>query len=82
MQVTVKLYGVLRRHRPPDASGAPHRPFELQLPAGSTVADLNGRLGIADGMVNAAAVNGAAVEPDAQLQEGDQVSLFPPAAGG
>jgi molybdopterin converting factor small subunit len=82
MRVSVKLYGALRRHRPPDAAGAPHHPIELQLPAGSTVADLNGRLAIGDGMVNAAAVNGAAVEPDAPLQEGDVVSLFPPAAGG
>lgn len=82
MQVTVKLYGVLRRHRPVGEAGALHDPFDVQLPTGSTVADLNGRLGIADGMVNAAAINGAAVEPDAQLQEGDRVSLFPPAAGG
>jgi molybdopterin converting factor small subunit len=51
-------------------------------PAGATVAAVTEQLGIPEGIVNAAAVNGEAVEPDARLQDGDQVSLFPAAAGG
>jgi molybdopterin converting factor small subunit len=80
--VTVKLYGALRRRRPAEAEGASHQPFIFTLSDQATIGDLTEALQIADGMVNAAAVNGEAVSPDASLREGDQVSLFPPAAGG
>jgi molybdopterin converting factor small subunit len=80
--VTVKLYGVLRRHRPEAAAGEPHHPFQIELPDGATATDLAGLLGIAEGHVNATAVNGQAVAEDQLLSDGDQVSLFPPAAGG
>jgi molybdopterin converting factor small subunit len=82
IQVTVKLYGLLRDHRPKTAAGAPHHPFTLTLPTKATVTDLADRLGIPDGFVNAAAVNNTAVSPDTSLNDGDQVNLFPPSAGG
>jgi molybdopterin converting factor small subunit len=82
IQVTVKLYGLLRDHRPKTAVGPPHHPFTLTLPTKATVADLAAQLGIPDGFVNAAAVNNTAVAPDTPLHNGDQVNLFPPSAGG
>lgn len=62
--------------------GAPHQPFPFSVPEDSTIIDLMSRLEIVDGAVNAAAVNGNAVENTAVLKDGDIVSLFPPAAGG
>lgn len=82
MEVQVKLYATLRQYRPPTAAGAPHHPFVIQLPAGSTLATVVAQLGVPEGLVNAAAVNGEAVELSAPLQPDDQVSLFPAAAGG
>jgi molybdopterin converting factor small subunit len=82
MNLTVKLYGTLRRHRPETAEGAPHHPFSLSLPENSTINDLVSLLKINDGAVNAAAVNGDSVSNETSLQDGDSVSLFPPTAGG
>ncbi|MFZ0546623.1 MAG: MoaD/ThiS family protein [Candidatus Promineifilaceae bacterium] len=82
MELTVKLYGTLRKYRPNSAGGAPHQPFTISVPENGTVMDLIHSLAIAEGSVNAAAVNGDAVESDTLLHGGDVVSLFPPAAGG
>lgn len=81
MKVEVRLYGSLRRYRPA-ADGPAHRPFAVALPAGSSVADLGQQLGLPEGLISAAAVNGEAVETSAVLRGGDRVSLFPPSAGG
>lgn len=78
MIVEVRLYGSLRRYRPSELSGA----FPLDLPPGSTVDTLARRLGIPEGFVSAAAVNETAIESDTPLHDGDNVSLFPPSAGG
>lgn len=82
MAVEVRLYGTLRRYRPSSASGAPHHPFTVHIPDGSTVETLLDHLSIAGGLVNAAAVNDEAVELSTRLSEGDRVALFPAAAGG
>jgi molybdopterin converting factor small subunit len=82
IQVEVKLYALLRQYRPETAAGPPHHPFSLTLPTNTTITGLADYLGIPDGFVNAAAVNDTAVSPTTQLNDGDQVSLFPPAAGG
>lgn len=82
MNLTVKLYGTLRRHRPETAEGAPHHPFPITLPENSTINDLVTLLQIKDGAVNAAALNGEAVSNDTTMNDGDTISLFPPAAGG
>ena len=82
MHVEVKLHGVLRRYRPENAGGAPHHPFTLSLPAMTTIDLLVVQLQIPDGLVNAAAQNGEAVNETAVLQDGDKVALFPPSAGG
>lgn len=82
MNVEVRLYGALRRYRPPEAAASFPQPFTVVLPAGATVDSLSLRLGIPDGVVSAAAVNNEAVESETVLQDGDRVSLFPPSAGG
>ncbi len=82
MQIEVKLYGILRKYRPADISGAPHHPFTLMAEESATVTDISNQLGIPDGYVNATAVNGETTEATATLNDGDTVSLFPPSAGG
>ncbi len=80
--VDVRLYGVLRRYRPPDAAGAPHHPFPIHLSPGLTVQHAVEILGIPDGLVNAAAVNGEATDLSSVVQDGDSIALFPQSAGG
>ena len=82
MQVFVKLYGVLRRRRPVSVGGAPHHPFAMTLPAGATAGDLLDALEIDHTLVNGLAVNGQVAAETTQLQDGDDVRLFPPSAGG
>ena len=82
IKVTVKLYGVLRKHRPAGTPGAAHHAFELDLQNGSTIAELAADLGINAGSFSAVAINGEAASEDTLLQDGDEVRLFPPSAGG
>lgn len=82
MKVEVKLYGVLRGNRPATAAGMPHHPFEMVLAAGATAVHITNLLGIEEGLVTAVAINNQTAELDTILQDGDQISLFPPSAGG
>jgi sulfur-carrier protein len=82
VEVEVKLYGAIRRYRPATAAGAPHHPFTLTLPEGATTTTLAEMLAIPEALISAAAVNGEAVSGDVPLRPGDQISLFPPSAGG
>ncbi len=82
MEVTVKLHGVLRRHRPGEIEGAPHHPFTMELPSVSTVDDLGANLSLGHTISFVVAVNGEAAELATALHQGDVVYFFPPAAGG
>jgi molybdopterin converting factor small subunit len=82
MEITVKLYGVLRRHRPATAPGSPHHPFSVQIADDATIADLIQQLALPEAFVNATAVNGESAPPDTPLPANAQVSIFPPSAGG
>ncbi len=79
MNIQVKLYALLRRYHP---GPNPSAWLTLELPDGATIADAAVQLQLPDGLVHAAAVNGESCELDHPLQDGDRVSLFPPAAGG
>ncbi len=81
MKVEVKLYGILRANRPAVA-GAPHHPFEITLEEGATAVHIIHQLGLEEGLVTAVAINSETAELDTVLQEGDQISFFPPSAGG
>lgn len=83
--ISVRLYGMLRTYRPTTAAGLPHNPFSLTVPTETTLARLLDHLDIPDGFVTAAAVNNTAVSDPLttiNLHPNDQVSLFPPSAGG
>ncbi len=82
MQVEIKLHGNLRQYRPKTAVGAPHHPFWLTVPENISLQWVVTQLQIPDGLVNAASLNGEAVELDAPLQDNDKVQLFAPSAGG
>lgn len=82
MEIEVKLYGVLRRHRPVDKAGALHHPFAFGCEPGETAQSVLIRLGIDDGAVAAAAINQQNVPLDIPLQPGDHLAFFPPSAGG
>ena len=80
MQVRIKLMAALRNKLPADAkSGA----AQLDLEAGTSVAAALERLGIARSHIHLVTINGD-MEPDHDrlLQEGDEVVVFPPVAGG
>ncbi|MBK7895121.1 MAG: MoaD/ThiS family protein [Candidatus Promineifilaceae bacterium] len=82
MKVEVKLYGVLRANRPAAAEGLPHHAFAMHLPEKATAVHITNQLGIEDGLVTAVAINNETAELDTILQDGDQISLFPPSVGG
>lgn len=82
MQVRLKLYGSLRRHRPDGFEGNDRQPFEMQVPDGATVADILSALNIGQGFVAAVAINGQAAKMESSLHEDDDIRLFPPSAGG
>ena len=88
MKVTIKLYSILTQHICPDIlSQQPNRiragtPFEITMPAGSTLSDLVACLSLPEDLVKITFVNGIHQELNYQLQPGDQVGMFPPIAGG
>ena len=82
INVRVKLYGTLRRQRPAEVGGNNRQPFTMQAPEKATVAFLLTELGVGQGYVGAIAINGEASSVDSLLQDGDELRLFPPSAGG
>lgn len=80
MEVTVRLFASLRRHRPDLALG---QPLTCQLPERATLADLiKAVLGPLPDEVAIMLVNGQLQAGEQVLSEGDRVSLWPPVAGG
>ena len=83
VELQVKLYGMLRQHRPETAGGAPHHPFSVIVDAPVTVADVLVQLKIPGDLVMVTAVNEQTIDTlHTLLQAGDLVSFFPPVAGG
>jgi molybdopterin converting factor small subunit len=80
MQVRVKLMAALRGKLPPGAQGGV---AVLELEPGATVAAALERLGVPAGHVHLVMVNGRQ-EPDRTraLADGDELTVFPPMAGG
>ncbi len=91
MQIHVQLFSILRDCLPP---GTKRGQASLELPPGSTLADLIVHLGVdrrlghaADEVVSRAGwqvMVAGKYEPDMGrvLQDGDEVRIFPPVAGG
>jgi len=79
VRVEVRLFATLQRFLPPHGrDGA----ALLDVPDGSTAADVTRRLGIPAGLERVLLVNGYHAEPGRALASGDVLDLFPPLAGG
>lgn len=79
MRVEVHLFATLVSFLPPQSrnGGA-----TLEIPEGSTVRDVVGRLGIPGDLDRVSLVNGQEAEPERTLLPGDVVTVFPPLMGG
>ena len=96
MQIQVHLFSILRDCLPPgaEARGGSAGKATVTLPEGATLADLVTRLGIdrhlgyrASELTSSASwqvmVSGRfELDMDRVLQDGDEVSIFPPVSGG
>ncbi len=80
MKIHVKLMALLRTKLPAGSEGGK---ATLDVPAETTVAAVLEKLGIAGGHVHLVMVNGD-METDRSraLADGDEVTVFPPVAGG
>nr|WP_320190654.1 MoaD/ThiS family protein [uncultured Desulfobacter sp.] len=75
IEINIDLFTTLYRYYP-KGSGA------LKVEKGTTAGGLIRKLGIPDGAVSLIFINGKRVMPDQELEESDQVGLFPLVAGG
>ena len=79
VRVEVHLFATLVSFMPPETrNGA----ATLEMPEGSTVRDVAGRLGIPVDLDRVSLVNGQEAEPELPLRSGDVVTVFPPLMGG
>lgn len=88
MQISVKLFATLVQEIP-ESFLAHHpgefragRPITIELPEGSSIADLLDHLALSAEKVKVVFVNGRKRELDYALQPGDEVGVFPPIGGG
>lgn len=82
MRVDVKLFASLRKKLPP-SSGRPAGKGTIELPDAATLADLIRHLDIPPDLAQMVLVNGEQTrEFGRALTDGDQISIFPPVAGG
>ena len=80
MTIHVKLMGVLRSRLPADSQAGK---ATLQLDSGLTISGLLEHFGLAHGQVHLVLVNGEmAADRSRPLSDGDEVTVFPPVAGG
>ncbi len=79
MTVHVRLFATLRQHLPNAELG---QATPIEIGDGATIADLYARLSIPRETVKNAFVRGIVRADDFVLQEGDDVGIFPPIAGG
>ena len=79
MRVEVRLFATLVDFLPSQGRDGI---VQLEVPDGSTVAEVTGRLGIPADVARVVLVNGRDVEPEQRLAKQDVVTIFPPLAGG
>lgn len=79
MHIRVKLFATLTRHVVDARSGIP---LEIDIPEGSTIADLIKKLRLPDPEIKVVFVNGRSRPLDWPLNPGDEVGIFPPIGGG
>jgi sulfur-carrier protein len=79
VRVEVRLFATLARYLP--ESSQTDYAF-LDIPEGSTVADVASALGIPSALSRITLVNDAEADDGHRLSAGDVVTFFPPLAGG
>jgi len=79
MRVEVALYAMLVDYLPEADRG---RERTLEVPPGTTIAQVLARLGVPREKVKLIFLNGIHAEEDTLLKDGDRVAAFPPIAGG
>jgi len=79
MRVTVRLHGTLRKYLP---AGSADNMIVVEVAEGATVADVVTRLGIPSNHAKIMVSGHEHLEPMSVLQDGQEVNLFPPLAGG
>jgi molybdopterin converting factor small subunit len=79
VRVEVRLFATLERYLPP---GSHAGVAVLDVPQGSTAADVARQLGIPIGLERVLLINGRDATPDRLLAAGDVLDLYPPLAGG
>jgi len=78
--VEVRLFAILRKYLP---AGSERTRTRIDLPAGTSIAEVLGRLGIPGELATLVLVNGRHEADRSRRLEGDCVlSVFPPIAGG
>jgi molybdopterin synthase sulfur carrier subunit len=77
MSIHVHLFAYLTKYSPTG-----EEKFGLNLGPGATVGQLLEKLGIPADFEKRVLVNGRHAEPSTPLSEGDDVFIYPPAAGG
>jgi len=84
VQVTLKLYASLADYLPPEARKT-HR-LPLDLPAGTTIAEVIGQQNLPPKLCHLVLVNGFFVPPAQRssraLRQDDELAIWPPIAGG
>jgi len=77
MDITLKLYTVLREYLPEDL-----KDNTLSIPDNSKVVDVINLLKIPDELPKIILINGTQKNPEAEISDGDELSIFPPISGG
>jgi thiamine biosynthesis protein ThiS len=83
VEVTVKLFAILGKYLPPHAI---HNTVQMDIAAGTSVAQLLRHLHLPLELTPVVLVNGDYITPSAHegtpLAPGDEVAVFPPVSGG
>lgn len=83
MKIQFKLFATLGAYLPP---GSVRNQVELEVPAGTTPADLAKQYALPPKMTHLVLVNGVYIAPEMRdkhvLVEGDVLAVWPPIAGG
>lgn len=83
MKIRFKLFATLSTYLPP---GSERNQVELEVPAGTTPADLARQYALPPQLTHLVLVNGAYIAPEQRdkhaLVEGDVLAIWPPIAGG
>jgi molybdopterin converting factor small subunit len=83
MEITVKLFAVLGKYLPPNAT---HNEAQMDIAEGTSVAQLMQQLHLPLELSHLAMINGLYINPEDRehttFAPGDEFAVFPPVAGG